>query len=263
MTAVTPIGNEAGSAGKTTSAVELAANLARIGKKVLVVDADSQHNASHLLGVAEPKFTVGDVMLRRAEITDAIIESNTPGVWILPSAESLKNDSLELHRLPVGADQRLRQPLEQIAVEYDQVLVDCPGSLGMLTIAALVATRGHTADGPAYVIGVTQPQVKEIEGIPRLLKTIDDIADAYNPQLQLGCIIPCLVPPRTQGAIYQEALELLDSSYGELVTPAIRRSVTVPEAYFARQPLLAYAPSADVTADYRKTFEYLIEQGVL
>jgi chromosome partitioning protein len=260
--AVIPIANEAGSAGKTTSTVEFAANLAEIGKRVLVVDADSQHNASHILGISDPKFTTGDVLLRRADITDAIVESNTRGVWVLPSAETLKSDKFELIRVAVGAEQRLRQSLGQVDDDFDHVLIDCAGSLDTLTIAALVATRG-TDDGVAFVITVVQPMVKEIEGIPRLLSTIEDIAGAYNPQLRLGCVIPCLVPPHNQGSIYQEAIQLLDDSYRDLVTPPVRRSVTVPEAYFRRQPLRTYAPRAAVTSDYHTVFKHLRKRGIL
>ncbi|NLG21735.1 MAG: AAA family ATPase [Actinomycetales bacterium] len=249
---ITTYANQAGSAGKTTSAVTLAAMLAETGHTVLLVDSDAQANATTWLGVSNPSLTLGDVLLRRATLAQATVETDVPGLRLIPAHEGLDGDALELSRV-LGGEQRLRMALQDTGA--DVILVDCPGALSILTVAALVASDS--------VITVTQPTVKELAGVPKMEATVHEVRDAYNPKLRFGAVIPCIVPPSAAGALYSEALTLLCEQYGDLVTPPVRRSVRIPEAYAQQTPLSIHAPSEAVTHDYRAVLNHLIQSGVL
>ena len=267
------IANQAGSAGKTTSAVTLATLLAQGGHEVLLIDSDAQANATTWLGVAGPAATIGDVLLRRRGLTlaDVAVPTDVPGLRLVPADDRLDADAVELARA-LGGEQRLRQALEAMSEQAvseqavseqavseqkppDVVVVDCPGALIIFTIAALVASDS--------VVTVAQPTVKELAGVPKLESTVEDVRGAYNPTLTLGAVIPCNVPPSGAGALYGQALALLADSYGEAVTPPVRRSVRVPEAYAQQRPLPVHAPREAVTGDYRAVLGALARLGVL
>ncbi len=255
---VIPIANQAGSAGKTSTAVTLAALLSQDGHQVLLVDADPQANASSWLGHDEPDLTIGEVLLREVDMSEAVVDTEWPGLRLLPASPALDGSSVTLART-TGGEQRLRQALDRWTQNdptgVDVVLVDCPGSMSVLTVAALAAATS--------VITVTQPTIKELEGLPKLEETINDVADAYRPGLALAAVVPCIVPSSTAGAVYSESMALLRDSYPELVTPAVRRSARVPEAYAQRRPLPMHAPTEGVTDDYRAVAAQLISMGVL
>jgi chromosome partitioning protein len=247
------IANQAGSAGKSTTAVTLAALLAELGYSVRLIDLDAQSNASYHLGISQPALTSGDVLLNRATLAEAEIQTSVPGLTLVPASPQLDNDAVELART-LGGEQRLRLALEAANV-VDVTIIDCPGALSVLTIAALVASD--------FAITVTQPTIKELEGIPKMEQTIADVSGAYNPKLRLGAIVPCIVPPATAGGLYGEAMQLLTDNYGELITPGARRSVRVPEAYSHQTPLTIHAPREPITDDYRAIAKALQDKGLL
>lgn len=253
---IVPIGNQAGSVGKTTTTVALAALLAEAGQRVLVVDFDAQANATSFLGVDPDQLSasIGDVLLKRASLLDALVETSAPGVQLLPASRRLDADVFDLQNV-TGREMRLRNALRDAPDHLDVVLVDCPGSMSLLTIAALVVATG--------VITVTLPSGKELEGIPRFEDTIADVAEAYNPGLRLGAVIPCIVPPANSGRLYQDALAMLSDAYGELVTPPVRKSVKAPEASSHRLPVPVYAPTEPITEDYRAVLKHLEQAGIL
>ncbi|WP_432523001.1 ParA family protein [Kineococcus sp. SYSU DK006] len=248
------LANQAGSAGKTTSAVSLAALLAEAGHSVLLVDSDAQANASTWLGVDEPELTTGDVLLKRAAAADAIVDTEVENLRLLPANDRLDGDVVELARA-LGAEQRLRLALESLPTPADVTIIDCPGALSVLTVNALVASDA--------VVTVAQPTIKELAGLPKMESTIEEVRAAYVPKLRLGAVIPCIVPPATSGAAYTEALQLLRDTYGELVTPPVRRSVRIPEAYAHQRPLPLHAPRDAVTEDYRAVVAHLHAAGLL
>lgn len=255
ITRVIPVANQAGSVGKTTTTVTLAALLAQAGHQVLVIDLDGQANATAWLGV-DPETRpagIGDVLLRRTTLPEATTETNTAGVRLVPATPALDAHAVELARL-TGGEQRLRQAL-RTAKGVDVVLIDCPGSISVLTVAALVAAT--------TVVTVTAPSSKELSGIPRLEGTIQDVADAYNEDLTLGAIVPCIVPAASSGQLYRDALDLLTTTYNGLVTPTVRRSVRAPEAMSHATPLPIHAPGHGITADYRAVLAHLQAAGVL
>jgi chromosome partitioning protein len=255
---VVPIANQAGSAGKTTTVVTVAVVLSLRGCRVLLVDADPQSNASLWLGVHDPDLTIGDVLLKRAPLADAVVETSVAGLSLLPASPALDGDALALAR-SLGGEQRLRQSLdawtEDVENPPDVVLIDCPGAMSILTVAALVAATS--------VITVTQPTFKELEGLPKMEETIAEVAGAYKPGLTLAAVVPCIVPPSTAGAVYSGTMAVLQETYGELITPSVRRSARVPEAYAQKAPLPIHAPNEPVTADYEAVTQRLGELGVV
>lgn len=184
--AVVPVANQAGSAGKTTTVVTLAALLADAGTRVLVVDLDGQANATTWLGVAPENLqaTAADVLLRRASTGEAIQDTNTDRVRLLGSSAAMDASAADLTRV-TGGEQRLRMALTSL-VDIDVVLIDCPGALSVVTVAAMVAATS--------VLTVTAPTAKELAGVPRVEDTVTEVAEAYNPGLRLAGIVPCIVP---------------------------------------------------------------------
>lgn len=255
ITRVVAVVNDAGSAGKTTTTVTLAALLASAGLSVLVVDLDAQANATRWLGVDPDTVTsgAGHVLLKLATAVDAATDTNTAGVRLLAGGDALKHQRVELGRV-TGCEQRLRTALAGVGL--DVVLIDCQAGAGeLLPLAAMVAATS--------VITVTLPGPKELEGIPRVEDMVAAVAEAYRPSLALGAIIPCKVPPPNRGRLYSDAVAMLRAAYNGRVTPAVRDSVAAVAAYDRREPLPAHAPAAAVTEDYRAVLAHLQEAGVL
>lgn len=250
---VIAVANAAGSAGKSTTVVSLATILGQQGYKVVVVDGDAQATASDWLGVTnEATHTTGDVLLRRASAAEAIVATATSGVYAIAASRDLDADLVELAHA-VGAEQRLKQALA--SVDADVVIIDCPGSISAVTIAALVAAT--------HVITVTQPTMKEMRGIDDLQAVVADVAEAYNPDLALAAIIPCIVPGANAGKLYSDALALLADTYGPLVAPPIRRTAKVPEAHARSLPPPSYPPADRAALDYLAVLTWLQQRGIL
>lgn len=256
---VIAVGNQAGSAGKTTLVVNAAARLAMLtGRRVRVIDLDAQGNASHHLGQDRPDKdlpTISDVLFDGAALADAA--RGVPavdGLEIVPGRRGeMEGADLTLART-VGGEQRLRLALEaDAAVDPATItILDCPGSLSTVTVAALVA-----ADA---AITVFAPGEKEASGVSAFEGTVADVAKAYNPRLRLIAVVPSIVPAR--GRYYSDVLGQVRDGWGDLVTPSIRRSVRVPEAYSAQLPLAVFAPHEDVTADLEAVVDHLMAAGI-
>ncbi len=249
------LANASGSAGKTTSAVSLAVIVAETGSDVLLIDLDPQANATSWLLNDRPDdltVTVTDVLTRGVDANAAILDTEYAHLRLLPSNRGL--DAAPAHLLSViGRELKLRNALR--SVQADVVIIDCPGSINILTINALTA-----ADA---LVTVTQPSMKEVEGIPEMLDTVGDVRDAYNPSLEFGGIIPCIMPPANQGKVYTDVMALLEQYWPGQIAPAVRRAAVVATAYGRKTPLPVFAPDEAVTADYRAVLAWLQDRGVL
>jgi chromosome partitioning protein len=247
MTTTVAVGNGAGSAGKSTLVVNWAALMGRDGLAVLVVDADAQASAGLGLGVDPPVGapTLGDVLLKTASLADAVVTSPVPGVSVVPASRALDGQTQRLRAMP-APELRLRRALDQ-AAGFDVVLIDCPGSLDLMTGAALMA-----ADA---AVTVAFPTEKEIGGLPEWFAAVAAWADAADrPGLTCRAVVPCQVPPPNAGAIYTAGMDLLaqpGQAWSGLVTPAVRRSTKVPESFNLRRPVVDAFPQAAVADDYR------------
>ena len=252
--AVIAVPTAAGSAGKTTTVVSVAAILGRRGRRVLVIDGDPQATATEWLGVDpdEPRPDIGAVLLRRCSLTEATVDTVADGVRLVPASPGLDGDLIELGKV-LGPEQRLRQVLP--GAEADVVLIDCPGAISPFTIYALVAAHA--------VVTVTQPTMKELRGLPKLEALVQDVRDAYNEQLNLSAIVPCIVPAATAGRLYVDAMAQLTSAYDGLVTPSIRRTTRIPEAHSHSTPLPLHAPADPATADYEAVADWLTGRGIV
>lgn len=147
------------------------------------------------------------------------------------------------------------------------MILDCPGVMNLVTLSALVASH--------KVITVAQPTLKELQGVSRLESTVRDVSNLYRPDLTINAVIPSIVPqvrqpdgkdgPATSGggAVYAQALAMLQAEWGELCTPPVRRSVRVPEAYAQQTPLNLHAPRDPVTTDYRNIYDFLQKLEVM
>jgi len=259
---IIPILNDVGSVGKSATVHAVASILAEQGKSVLVADADSQANVTEHLGIEDPKWTIGDVMLGKVTPGDAAVESNLTNVWVIPSASSVKSD-IVMMRHNLGSELKMKRALHELTHLVDVILIDCPGTLDDMGIAALVAAKSRFKDGPAWALTCVQPTKKEIVGVPKLEEIIFQVVDNYNPNLQLGGIVPCIVPADNQGQLYKDALALLRASYGDLVTPPVRRSVKIPEAYSRQIPMIVHAPTEPTTKDLRAVVENLQARNIL
>lgn len=251
------VGGEGGSSGKTTTVVTLAALLARQGRNVVVGDLDLQANATLWFGVDrdEVDYTIGDVLLREATVPEALAKTNTPGVRMLPASRVLGGDSRELLAVR-GPEQRLKIAFRDLPDDVDTVILDCPGSMSILTIAALVAATG--------VMTTATPRAKEIRGVAAFEETIDETADVFGLDgLTLGAVVPCQVPHVGAGKVYQDGVRLLGEAFEGAVTHGVRQSVRVPEADARSIPLPQWAPSDPVTEDYRQVLADVVHKDLL
>lgn len=252
---IVAIANKAGSAGKTTTAVTLAVLLAQAGRRVRVIDLDAQANASAWLGQAEPQPpTIHTVLFDRLPLVDAERPvPDVPGLTVVPAdPDRMEGAGAELARL-LGGERRLLQALNK-AETVNDTIIDCPGALDHLTVAALLA-----ADA---AVTVAAPTLKEASGVSRFEATVEEVRAGYDTGLRLAAVVPCIVPPANAGMIYTQVMDLLRADYGDLVTPSVRRSARVPEAYAQGVPLPLHAPNEAVTTDYRAVLNHLLAAGL-
>lgn len=254
ITPVLALVSGAGSAGKTTTATTLAALLATDGRRVLLIDLDSQANATSALGVdpAAIRYTVGSVMLQEATLAEATVETSIEGLALVPSSDALDEQAVALGAI-TGAEQRLKRALRD--ADADVVILDCQAGVSLFPIAALTAATA--------AITTTFPSTKELQGLPRIEGLIDDVAEAYNEHLALRAVVPCSVPPASAGLYYADAARQLTEAYAGLVTPPVRRAVAASRAYDQSSPLPVSAPLEPVTGDYRAVLADLETKGVL
>lgn len=266
----------AGSTGKTTTIVSLGTQLALDGVRVRIIDIDSQANASTWLGYDDTHFkTVADVLRKNASIADVELPARVmqgydaqdnevfqeiPNLTVVPARRATLDKLLIELPAITGGVLHLREALEE-ADDVDVTLIDCPGTMNALVVSGVLATTIDEADsrrGAWGVITATRPSGKEMDGIPVLQKELSDINRAYRVGVPLLAIVPCAVPGKNRGLMYQEQMADLREEYGELITPGVRLTTAVDEAYTNATPVPLYGHRAkDVIADYRAVQEYM------
>jgi chromosome partitioning protein len=216
---IVAVANQKGGVGKTTTAVNLSAYLA-LGLRVLLVDLDPQANATSSLGL-DPngvELSTYDALIGQAPLRAAIVNSGRPQLDLAPSSRALAGAQVELVELP-DREHRLRNALADVLDDYDVVLVDCPPSLGILTLNALVA-----AD---LLLAPVQCEYLALEGVAQLMETIDLIRATLNPRLELLGMLMTMYDPRTRLSpqVEYEPTSRGASAYADLAQELIQRGL--------------------------------------
>ncbi|MFN2114824.1 MAG: ParA family protein [Anaerolineae bacterium] len=253
MGQVLAIVNQKGGVGKTTTAVNLGAGLAASGQRTLVVDCDPQSNATRSFGVAlDQRPTLYDALVPDVPrpLSQVIVETNVPGLRLAPASPALAGAEVELVSV-IGRESRLRQALEPVREEYDYVLLDCPPSLGLLSVNALAA-----ADG---VIVPVQCEYLPLEGLGLLMRTLDLVRSRINPHLALTGLVMTMFDGRTNLAM--EVVDEVGRHFPrEQFRSVIPRSVRLSEAPSYGETIMQYAPSSPGAEAYQALARELVQR---
>jgi chromosome partitioning protein len=251
VTHIYAFANQKGGVGKTTTAVNLGAYLADAGCHVLLVDADPQANATSSLGIepASLQGSVYDALIRRRPLAEIVIPTLWPDLNLVPSAPALAGAEVEMVSM-LAREYLLRHALDGVAGQYDHVLIDCPPSLGLLTVNAL--TSAH--DG---VIVPIQCEYLALEGLGRLWQTVQLVREHLNPQLFISGMVLTMFDPRTN--LSEQVVREVRSHFPEQAfRTVIPRSVRLSEAPSYGQTILTYAPQSAGAAAYKALAQELL-----
>ena len=242
--------NQKGGVGKTTTAVALAAAIGLRGQRVLLVDLDPQANATSAVGV-DPEGQPGiyDALLDETPIQACIVQVPDEHISVVPASPALAGAEVEL--VPVMArERRLAAALHPVLDSYDWVFIDCPPSLGLLTINALTA-------GGSVIIPV-QCEYMALEGLSRLVETLNLVRRNLNPGLDILGVVLTMFDARTR--LSQQVVEEVRSHFAETFTSIIPRSVRLSEAPSHGQSIFRYDPSGRAAEAYSALAAELLER---
>lgn len=232
MTHIFAIANQKGGVGKTTTAVNLAASLAATKRRVLLIDLDPQGNATMGCGVDkyEIERSMYDVLVSNCSAGQALMPAPEANFDVLPANGDLTAAEVELMEV-TGREQKLNNALKALLPDYDYILIDCPPSLNMLTLNALVAAQG--------ILIPMQCEYYALEGLSALMQTITSIQSGPNPQLEITGLIRTMYDPRN--SLTKDVSDQLTEHFGDkLFTSVIPRNVRLAEAPSHGLPVLMY-----------------------
>jgi chromosome partitioning protein len=234
MARIVAFSNQKGGVGKTTSCVNMSANLAELGYKVLIVDVDPQGNASTGVGIEKTSSTktIYDVICEQCDITEAVQLTKIKGLEIVPATHDLAGAEIELVRTGSGREKILSNLLNKIRASYDFICIDCPPSLGLLTVNALAASD-------AIIIPI-QCEFFALEGISQLINTVRLIRkNGLNPNLDIDGVVFTMVPSRSI-LTEQVANEVLKFFGKKVFRTRIPRNIRLAEAPSHGMPITLY-----------------------
>jgi chromosome partitioning protein len=242
MGKIVSFSNQKGGVGKTTSCVNLAAQIAAKGKKVLMIDMDPQGNATSGLGISKSKIkkTIYDVIIGHSDMEEAIIKSNFKNLWVVPATIDLAGAELELYELSED-DNFAKLAVDSVKERFDYIFIDCPPSLGMLTVKALSVSDG--------IVIPMQCEFYSLEGMSQLLNTVKTIRRLYNPELRVVGILLTMYNGRL--TLTGQVVAELKKYYAEqLFKVPISRSVRLSEAPGYGEPICYHDPYGKGSLEY-------------
>lgn len=254
MGKVISISNQKGGVGKTTTAINLAASLAVLEKKVLIIDADPQANTTSGLNFSpqdDQKRTLYEVMIGKLDISDALIQTEIANLHMIPSHINLVGAELELVEAP-DREIALKKALDTIKDNYDYIIIDCSPSLGLITINSLTASDS--------VMIPVQPEFFALEGLGKLLNTIRLVQGGPNKDLTIEGFVVTMFDGRTK--VHNQVLQQLKDHFGDMVfNTIIQRNIRLSEAPSHGKPIILYDVICNGTTNYLNLAKELLEKN--
>ena len=252
-TKVIAIINQKGGVGKTTTAINLSAALGELGKKVLLIDLDPQGNTSSGLGVEKEQVEncIYDVLLNDVPIEEAIIPQVAEGLDVVPATINLAGAEVELVS-EMARENRLRDAIGPLRGKYDYIFIDCPPSLGLLTVNALVATD--------KLLIPIQCEYYALEGVTKLLESMKRVKSRLNPSIDIFGVLMTMYDGHTN--LSKQVVEEVRSYFGDKVFDmVIPRTVKLSEAPSYQQPITQYEPTGKGSIAYMEVAKEVIDRG--
>jgi chromosome partitioning protein len=243
MTRIYAFANQKGGVGKTTTCISLAAYLADLGKKLLLIDIDPQANATSSLGVDKNRLpaSVYEALIQQVPLSQIVMSIDVATLELVPSSPSLAGATVEIMGLPEPTH-LLRKALATLDRRYDYVFIDTPPSLGILTVNALTATQG--------VIIPVQCEYLSLEGLGQLVHTINLVRSKLNPKLKIAGLVMTMYDVRTK--ISQQVVDEVRKYFpGRVFVTVIPRNVRLSEAPSYGETILGYAPKSTGALAYQ------------
>ena len=261
MGKVIAISNQKGGVGKTTTSINLASGLAHVGKKVLLIDFDSQGNATQGLNASQnnSQATIHSVLMEGVPIQQAIVPKMNPRIDIVPANINLAGADLDMDKMEAGKEELLKKAIAPIRDQYDYIIIDCPPSLGLLNTNALTAADSILIPVQTVLIPI-QCEYYALEGVTQLLITIRLVQRTSNRNLKIEGILLTMFDIRTRLSV--EVSQDVRQTFGKLVYQnSIPRNVKLSEAPSRGMSIFEYDPKSTGAKAYAGLTEEVLKRN--